>query len=82
MTTINNIIKNRTVSVWTEVPDGINVIKDERENIFNTMEDAMSFIQGNTVKNYVNKEVQIKANERIALVEMNIVFDEQKLVQI
>lgn len=82
MTTINNIIKNRTVSVWTEVPDGINVIKDERENIFNTMEDAISFIQGNTVKNYVNKEVQLRTNERIALVEMNIVFDEKKLVQI
>jgi hypothetical protein len=39
-------------------------------------------MHGKTVKNYVNKELQIKENERVALVEMNIVFDENKLLKL
>jgi len=82
MENINNAIKHKTISVWTEVPDGLNSVRDERENIFKNLEDAISFMHGKTVKNYVNRELQIKENERVALVEMNIVFDENKLLKL
>lgn len=77
---INEIISNKNFSVWTEVPDGPFSIKDERENIFKSLEDVVAFIQGKVVKNYSNKELQIKANERIATIEMSASFDKDKLI--
>ena len=79
---LESAIKHTDVSVWSEVPVDQFSVVNERENVFDNINNAIRFINGEEVENYCGEKIQKKPEERIGVVEMRTDFDVEKLVNL
>jgi len=79
---VDKAITNQTVSVWVqERVDEISV-KNEREFVFNNINNAIQFMNGISTIDYNGKEVSKSEQDEIESVQMDTYFDPNKLVSI